>query len=112
MSDKSTCCWNMGGVECNGDTEPTLMFDGQIQIPICESHYRQHLKVLVLHKYSKKDINEIIQLSAEDMDKELDMTVDDVEQALKDVAGNEGNERGVPPASVTAYTRRKGNDDE
>ena len=55
------CVWNMG-TPCDGRVSNRLMFDNQLEIPICDQHLHEHREVMALHDKGH-DIEEIVDMS-------------------------------------------------
>ena len=55
------CVWNMG-TPCGGRVSKRLMFDRQLEIPICDKHLHEHQEIMVLHSQGH-DIEEIVEMS-------------------------------------------------
>jgi hypothetical protein len=64
---KQKCVWNMG-YDCSGEITEETIFNGQIAVPICEAHLKDHKQMLFLHAHGE-DVEEILQLSPEDREK-------------------------------------------
>jgi hypothetical protein len=85
MSDKDLeCCWNIEGVACDGVVKEVVIFDGHIQVPICEAHLKHHKIVLALHLHAHvtgKDINDLLAMSPAEREKmvsDLGFTLDKI----------------------------------
>lgn len=72
MSDEKElkCVWDMG-YECSGEITEETIFNGQVTVPICELHLKDHKQLLFLHDHGE-DVEEILQLSLEDRQKLFD----------------------------------------
>jgi len=49
--NKIVCIWPVGGVECNGEVKQRYMFNGSVQIPICDTHMDVHKDIMRLGRY-------------------------------------------------------------
>lgn len=58
------CVWAMG-TPCEGKRYKELMFDEQLEIPICEKHVEEHKEVMILYN-SGHEIEEIVDMSADE----------------------------------------------
>jgi len=64
MAEEVHCVWNMG-TPCSGKRYKELMFDKQLEIPICEKHVEEHKEVMILHA-NAYDIEEIVDMDPEE----------------------------------------------
>jgi hypothetical protein len=64
MTEEIHCVWNMG-TPCEGKRYKELMFDKQLEIPICEKHVEEHKEVMILHA-NAYDIEEIVDMEPEE----------------------------------------------
>lgn len=59
------------GTDCAGEVSEELMFRGQLKVPVCSRHYNDHLKLSLLIKDGGRDTEELLELTAEQRDEEL-----------------------------------------
>ena len=67
MTEEIHCVWQMG-TPCEGKRYKELMFDKQLEIPICEKHVEEHREVMILHA-NAYDIEEIVDMDPEERKK-------------------------------------------
>jgi len=72
VADK--CAWNMG-TPCDGIIKEAALFQGQIKIPICEKHIKEHKIFMGLYK-SGHDADEILKKSTEWREEEYNKLVE------------------------------------
>jgi len=64
--EEITCVWNMG-TACRGDIYIRDSFASQLVVNMCNGHYFEHCRLMVVHTFSGKNIEEIVELSPGDM---------------------------------------------
>ena len=64
MTEEVQCVWNMG-TPCDRKRYKELMFDKQLEIPICEKHVEEHREVMTLHA-NAYDIEEIVDMEPDE----------------------------------------------
>jgi hypothetical protein len=79
------CVWGMNS-PCGGDVSNKSIFSGQITVPICASHYNEHLVLLTLNRKFEKDIEAILSLSCQERADMLAALTSDVDTDLKETA--------------------------
>jgi hypothetical protein len=60
----SCCLCNMEDIICDGNLEQRIMFHGQLNVVICESHYKDHINIMLL-KANGFDIEKVLELTPE-----------------------------------------------
>lgn len=67
MSDKikEVCVWEIGTPCDDGEIERQLMFEKQLQVPICKKHMEEHREVMVLVA-AGNPIDEVVEMTAEE----------------------------------------------
>ena len=53
------CVWNMGS-PCEGELNNRMMFDGQLQIPLCNRHYIEHVMLMVIRQICDIDVENLV----------------------------------------------------
>lgn len=64
MTEKISCVWDFG-TPCGGTIDKQLMFDEQLEIPICKEHTEEHKEVMILYA-NEYDIEEIVDMKPEE----------------------------------------------
>jgi len=81
----SVCVWNMNS-PCGGEVASRGMFGNQISVPVCASHYNEHLVLLTLNRKFDKDIEELLTLSCEERANLLSTLTTDVDGLIRETA--------------------------
>jgi len=64
MAEEIHCVWDMG-TPCGENRLKELMFDKQLEIPICKKHVEEHKEVMILHA-NAYDIEEIVDMEPDE----------------------------------------------
>lgn len=56
------CVWNIG-TPCNGRVSKQLMFNRQLEIPICDQHIHEHREIMGLHSQGY-NIEKLVEMSS------------------------------------------------
>lgn len=59
------CVWLLG-TEHGGSVSKQLMFDKQLEVPICEEHFKQHRRIMLLVA-NGYDIEEVVEMDMEEV---------------------------------------------
>lgn len=83
------CIWNLNS-PCDGSTQEKNMFQGQITVPICDKHHREHLVILALNNIGNSPEKTLV-LNAEEREELLKSEAGDVEIAIKKAEEDDNN---------------------
>lgn len=64
------CLWTMDDL-CSDDVETRELFNGQITVAICGTHFKQHQCMMELHKLGQK-VEDLLAMSSEERDRLLE----------------------------------------
>jgi len=64
------CVWNISEVGCSEGISISKLLEVQ-DVPICKVHYDHHVKVMTLYDRTEIDIEDIIVMSVEEIDKKI-----------------------------------------
>lgn len=78
------CIWINGDPDHSGNIETKPLFKGQINVAICEKHYKEHLVIMALIKTGVLDAEQVMSVNSEERKKLLKSKVYDVDVALKE----------------------------
>jgi len=81
----SVCVWNIGS-PCDGEVSGRGMFGNQISVPVCASHYREHLVLLTLNRKFNKEIEDLLAFSSDERLNLLSTLTTDIDAAIKETA--------------------------
>lgn len=62
-SEKLTCVWNMGS-DCKGGVNTRMMFGGQLEVPVCDEHYCEHVVLMVIRNLMNVDVENLVEAHA------------------------------------------------
>jgi len=65
--EEITCVWLLG-TDHGGETEKRLMFDKQLEVPVCEKHFKEHKRIMMLVA-NNYDIEEVVEMDPEEIAK-------------------------------------------
>ena len=83
------CCWEIKDKDHKGNVEKRSMFSGQIEVPACEKHYREHLVVIALASIGE-NVEDILNKTYEEQIAVLTSKVPDVDAKLLEIANQGG----------------------
>lgn len=63
--EKEECVWLLG-TEHGGDVERRLMFDGQLNPPVCEKHFEEH-KMIMLLVANNYEIEQVVEMDPDEI---------------------------------------------
>ena len=61
---KKECVWNLDNIH-SGPVEIEGLFEGQIEVPICERHYTWHCAIITLVVSGGMEIEDVVEMSRE-----------------------------------------------
>ena len=67
---KLECVWNMGTNCSDGEVKKYLIFDKQLNVPMCTQHYGEHLDVMILAR-NDYDVEKVLEMTSEDRRREV-----------------------------------------
>jgi hypothetical protein len=60
-----SCAWLLG-TEHGGETEKRLMFEEQLEVPVCEKHFEEHRRIMLLVA-NDYDIEEVVEMDPDEI---------------------------------------------
>ena len=77
MSNELTCVWQTG-TDCDGEVAEEMIFSGQLKVPMCTGHKKEHIKIMLLQKLDT-DIEEVIELTSEERQEKIEAALGGVD---------------------------------